>query len=254
MHEAQMHEQSCFITLTYNDENLPDRSSLVTSHVRNFMKYLRKYYAPKKIRFLLAGEYGNAVGHRPHYHALLFGHEFQDKILYDENEGILTYTSAVLENLWGKGFCTIGDLTFESAAYVARYCLKKIKASDKSPDQYLSHYETVCPYTGEIHTIQPEFARMSNRPGIGLEWYEKYHSDIFPHDTCVYKGRTIPSPRYYEKKLKEKNLLMYDQVKEKRLAKARLYEHDNTPERLRVKETVKIASMQNIYRKLHNET
>lgn len=131
MHEASQYDRNCFITLTYNSENLPNGSTLVLSHFQNFMKYLRKEYGPK-IRFFHCGEYGEKL-QRPHYHALLFNFDFQDKLLKHtgpprgrfstfKDKSFKTYTSASLDNLWRKGLADIGSLTFESAAYVARYC------------------------------------------------------------------------------------------------------------------------------------
>lgn len=124
VHEASQHERNCFVTLTYDDKHLPADRSLKLRHFQNFMKKLRKKYGAG-IRFFHCGEYGEKF-RRPHYHALIFNHDFDDKILWSKNRGSPLYISESLDSLWEFGFATIGDVTFESAAYVARYITKKV--------------------------------------------------------------------------------------------------------------------------------
>lgn len=250
MHEASLHEQSCMVTLTYDDEYLPHYGSLCPPHFTKFAKKLRYHFGP--FRYLMAGEYGDSVGSRPHYHALLFGYRPDDLDLWFENEGVPTYLSQVLQQIWGMGFITVSDLTLESAAYVARYALKKVKLSKKSPGELHAHYERICPITGEIRQVQPEYSRMSNRPGIARDWYTKFNSDIFPYDTTIYKGRKIKTPRYYENLYRSTDEFAFQRLKEERRAKAIKHAENNTPERLRVRETVKRASMRNIQRRYEN--
>ena len=130
LHESTLHERNCFITLTYNEENLPENGSLDKKHFQNFMKYLRRDFGPE-IRFYQCGEYTDKPNFRPHYHAIIFNHDWLDKEAFTENEGIITYTSEKLQKIWGKGFTTTAEVTFESAAYVARYTLKKITGKQK---------------------------------------------------------------------------------------------------------------------------
>lgn len=250
MHENQLHENSSFITLTYNDENIPYDGSLCPPHFTKFIKRLRKNTATK-IRYLMCGEYGPSVGKRPHYHALLFGWDAPDKYLWAENEGIPTYTSELLQSIWKMGFCTVQDITLASAAYVARYALKKVKIGKNSEDKHHAHYETICPITGEIRQALPEYARMSNRPGLALDWYTKYHSDIFPHDTTIYKGKNIKTPRYYENLLRSTDLPTFEEIKENRRQQAILHLDNNTPSRLRVREKILNASLGQLNRTLH---
>ena len=140
MHEAQMHEDNCFITLTFNPESLDDRSNPWSLDVRDFqlfMKRLRKKYGAG-IRFYHCGEYGE-LNKRPHYHACIFGFDFPDKRLWKvTNSGHRLYISESLDELWPFGFCTIGNVTFESAAYVARYIMKKVNG-----DAAADHYEWI---------------------------------------------------------------------------------------------------------------
>jgi hypothetical protein len=95
---------------------LPEDGSLDVSHFQIFMKRLRHRVKPLKIRFFHCGEYGDKT-RRPHYHALIFGY----KVLFKKQKSGDLFTSDMLAKCWGKGHCLVGDLTFESAAYVARY-------------------------------------------------------------------------------------------------------------------------------------
>ena len=99
---------------------------------------------------------------------------------------MLLYTSVILEKIWGRGFCTIGEVNFETAGYTARYIAKKING-DKADE----HYTTSHPITGDIIRLQSEYNTMSRKPGIGKDWYQKYTSDIYPSDFLIYKGKTI---------------------------------------------------------------
>ena len=143
-HEASLYEKNCFITLTYNQENLPLSGTLVVKHFQNFMKKLRRTYGPG-IRFFHCGEYGEQLK-RPHYHACLFNHDFPDKQYWKDIRDNKYYLSKSLEEIWGKGFCSITDLTFKTAAYAARYITKKITGEKAD-----THYETMDPYLSLIH-------------------------------------------------------------------------------------------------------
>lgn len=235
MHEAQMHEFNSFITLTYNDEHLPPDGSLKKKHYQDFMKRLRRKYDGMKIRFFHCGEYGDKDA-RPHYHAILFGIDWPDRKLFTIRKGIPTYTSQALEDLWQKGFCTVGDVTFESAAYVARYVMKKVTG-----DRAAEHYQSVNALTGELHQIAPEYITMSTKPGVGHAWYKKFFSDIYPRDFTVTNGKEGAVPRYYDKLLEREQEKLLQQLKHKRVLRANEHAIDNTPERMRVREEVKQA-------------
>ena len=107
-HESQLHAQNSFITLTYSEDHLPWDGSLVKSHMQDFFKRLRHYCKPQKIRYYMCGEYGENLS-RPHYHACLFGKDFPDKEIFKECEGILTYTSQILEEFVVKVFYFLPD-------------------------------------------------------------------------------------------------------------------------------------------------
>jgi len=267
VHEASLHEENCFITLTYSPETLPANHSLDKQHFQKFMKRLRKHYVPTNpwpsenpetqehkdwqfkhgIRFYQCGEYGEQ-NNRPHYHACLFNFDFPDKKLYKTTKnGDKLYTSAKLEEIWSStddktnkpitgGFCTIGELNFKTAAYTARYIMKKING--KQADE---HYRYDDPVTGEQHIIIPEYTTMSRRPGVANKWYENYKTDVYPSDEVIIKGIPMQPPKYYDSILEKENPFLYDDIKHDRLTNAEKYSADNTPERLHVKHKVKQA-------------
>ena len=257
VHEASLHENNCFITLTYNPENCPPDGGLIKSDFQKFMKRLRKSIAPKKIKFYQCGEYGDK-SNRPHYHAIIFGYNFDDWIyLYDSPGGQPIFMSPHLEKVWGLGFVTVGTVTFESAAYVARYCLKKIngeKAELIDEKTGLKHYERINSFTGEIIEVLPEYSTMSrggkNGRGIAHAWISKFHRDCYPKDFTTIRGMKTKPPRYYDKYIEQLDVEMYDDIKEGRRLNAFINADENTTDRLRQKEVVKLAQNEKLIRSL----
>lgn len=244
MHENQLHELSTFVTLTYDDENLPESGSLVKAHFQGFMKRLRKQHG-SKIRFFHCGEYGETTN-RPHYHAILFGVDFADKIRHSKNaQGDQIWQSETLAKIWGKGHCWIGSVTPKSAAYVARYIMKKVTG-----DEANAHYESLNLATGEIYDRQPEYITMSNRPGIGHEWFARYASDVFPSDTVIVGGKEALPPKYYLRKLAEKNPKAESRIKARRIKRAKKCADNSTPDRLRTRLIVKQSQISQLKRNL----
>jgi hypothetical protein len=246
MHESQLHQANSFLTLTYDNKNLPDDFSINVRTLQLFLKRLRKSLSTK-IRFFAVGEYGEDdpdpfEGNRPHYHALIFNYQFSDLTLFSNKNNTKLYTSKNLSNLWPYGFSTTGNLTYQSAAYCARYTLKKI-GGDLAAD----HYTRIHPLSGNLVQVKPEFATMSRggrgkntSGGIGSAWFDTFKSDIYPSDFVVVDGKRHPVPKFYHLKLAQE-----EQEKSKRLRKRRALEHraDNTPARLRVREQVKLAQI-----------
>lgn len=231
VHEAAMHERNCFVTLTYSPESLPADGSLNVKHWQKFAKRLRKNVG--KFRFFHCGEYGDR-NLRPHYHACIFGMDFSDdRRLWSKSGVNRLYVSDSLSDTWKLGFATVGSLTYESAAYVARYVMKK-----RTGPQAAEHYERVNPETGEVFSVVPEYVTMSRRPGIGATWFEKYVDDVFPRDEVVYQGRKFRVPRYYDDLLERRpsgpSLLL--DLKAKRCYAAGQHSEDLTPDRLRDRE------------------
>lgn len=245
MHEAQLHEHNCFITLTYDDTHLPSNGSLHYKDFQLFIKRLRKSLGNVRIRYYMAGEYGENFG-RPHFHACIFGYDFHDKKLWKRSpSGSMLYRSADLETLWPFGYSSIGDVNFESAAYVARYIMKKITGHNSK-----DHYKQIDQTTGEITKRKPEFNKMSLKPGIGYDWYKKYKTDVYPHDYVIIKGQKVRPPKFYDKKYKTDNPFEFDEILYKREINGKLNSEDNTLERLIVKETVQNAKLQKLKRSL----
>jgi hypothetical protein len=233
--------------LTFDDENLNKREnplSVDVSDFQKFMKRLRKKYG-KGIRFFHCGEYGDLYG-RPHYHACLFNHDFDDRRLYSVRDDVRLYTSESLQELWPFGFSSVGDVTFDSAAYVARYIMKKINGENA-----WHHYSEIDFDTGEIiNQRKPEYTTMSRRPGIGKGWYEKFKNDLYPHDRVYCNGALMNVPKFYDKQLEKENPYQLEDLKSRRVEVAKKYADDNTPERLRVKERIKQRKLNQLPRNL----
>lgn len=223
MHEASMHEASCFVTLTYSDEHLPAHGSLVYRDFQLFMKRLRRARPGARIRFFVGGEYGDELG-RPHFHACLFGVSFADRVRLTS---VLDRSSEV-DKLWRLGMCSLGSVTFESAAYVARYCLKKVNG-----DLAEAHY------AGKV----PEFGRSSLRPAVGAEWFARYWRDVRGDGRVVVRGRKSSLPRYYRKLFRGVDADRADELQSARELLGLSRRWDETDARLRVREEVVRAGL-----------
>ncbi len=241
VHESKMHEFSSFVTLTYDDEHVP--TSLRYSDFQKFMKRVRKKFGPT--RFFMCGEYGENT-YRPHFHACLFGVFFVDRTVHSVSGPLPVYRSATLEQLWPFGFSTVGDVTFESAAYCARYVLKKVTGARAD-----EHYKRVDLRTGEIVSVMPEFCRMSLKPGIGATWFAKYHSDVYSDvkDGVPINGVRCKPPRYYDRLLEARDSDLFEYLQLQRYLKPINLE-DQTDERLAVREKVALAKVKTYQRSL----
>ena len=245
INESQLHKHNCFITLTYDNEHVPKDGSLNHRDFQLFLKRFRKANPHIRIRYYMAGEYGSNFG-RPHFHACIFGYDFHDKELYKRTAaGSLLYRSQELEKLWPFGYSTVGDVTFESAAYVARYIMQK-QTGDVDPN----HYSYCDLQTGELIKLLPEYNRMSLKPGIGADWYKKYKTDVYPHDYVEIRGKLCRPPKYYDALYARDNPYEYDELLYKRELQAKLNPEEKTLERLQVKETVLKAKLKQLKRNL----
>ena len=244
IHEAQMHKQNCFITLTYAPEFLPEDRGLHVEDFQKFMKRFRKAVSPLKIRFFHCGEYGTKLS-RPHYHAIIFGFDFPDKRLKFISNGYPVYTSELLQKLWPFGISSVAGVTFESCAYVARYILKKQKGKDE--DGRIEKY-----YDGRAK----EYVTMSRRPGIGASWFDRYATDVYPADDIVtirshhtvYHSRP---PRYYDTLLSEYYPELFEYVKSKRDAVTQIKQKKLSYRRLTEQEQLKGIQVRKLIRPLH---
>lgn len=281
MHEKQFHAENAFITLTLSDEN--NTGSLDYREFQLFLKKLRQYVVrnlpkskqeptkgtplctrnatenlfekfPKSrkykirlqlIRYYMCGEYGEKTK-RPHYHAILFGYDFKDKKILSTRGGNKLYTSETLDKIWGKGHATIGEVTFESAAYVARYIMKKVNGKNQN-----EHYQELDTETGEIKIREPEFNHMSLKPGIGARWLEKYATDVFPEGRVVVRGHQSKSPKYYDKKYKEIDPFGYENLLFERHKEQQKRPQETSKERLATREKVTEARVKQLKRTIH---
>lgn len=245
VHEASLYERNAFITLTYDEYNLPDDGSLRLEDFQKFMKRLRKRCG-EGIRFFHCGEYGEKFK-RPHYHACLFNFDFDDKELFSTRHGVKLYISRTLSELWPFGFSTVGDVTFESAAYVARYITKKVTG-----DAAERHYERVDEKTGEVWSVKPEYTTMSRRPGIGKPWLEKFAKDVYPDDFVVLRGKKMKPPKYYDLSFEIDEPELFRKIKASRRAKIEDHMENNTYERLRVREEIQLRKFEKLKRGYEN--
>lgn len=201
--EARYYDDSIFLTLTYDDEHLPADKSVHKDELQRFLKRLRKLIFPDKIRYFACGEYGGQFG-RPHYHAIIFNLSgFDSRVFSDwyksKNDGYFVRCKA-----WQKGWVHFGYVTEESGGYVARYTLKKVKGKGAT-----EHYKEL--------GIEPEFALMSLKPGIGSAFMAEFRYDILRNGTVMSKSGATSAPRYYKDKLGYKNTIGYQLKREREL-------------------------------------
>lgn len=251
VNEAKLHAQSVFLTLTWSEEKCRELGREVPLTLDHrpwqlFAKRCRKAKGPFK--FFMSGEYGERLG-RPHYHALLFGVGFSDRQLIRTNPMPL-WRSAELERLWPFGYSSIGDVSMESAQYVAGYITTR-KTGELADDFYWKLSDV----TGELFQVTPEYGRMSLKDGgVGGKFFEKYYSEVVVRDASVVNGRVVKPPRYYDRRLRGYasvdrsrgtatvrraiDRARSDKIRADRLKMADAMSEDSTPERLRVQEEV----------------
>lgn len=200
--ESFMHTSKCFLTLTYDAEHLPAGGTLVPRDVTLFIKRLRKEVADHaSLRYFLVGEYGSD-SERPHYHLALFGFGCLQKLQFPEH-GIRCFCAhcELVRRVWGLGNVVLDELNRTTAQYIAGYVVKKMTSFD---DDRL----------GGRH---PEFARMSNRPGIAAAAMDVVFSSLYDHGTgelfltdgdvpgaLNHAGKVFPLGRYCLNKLRGK--------------------------------------------------
>lgn len=217
-HEASLYDNNCFITLTYNKQHLPKHRALDLDAPTKFMRRLRKEFGPD-IRSFGCAEYGDKHG-RPHYHLAIFNHDFTDKDVFKIKGAFKLYRSRALEELWPYGYSSVGGLSFQSAAYIARYVTKKMSLSSQStPEAKQAYYKKYLSYS-DIHTRAIKNLRPTERgvsisrmPGIGKAWFEKHWRDVYPRDEIVIDGVKQRPPRYYDRLLELANPELYLKVK-----------------------------------------
>lgn len=251
MHEASMHQRNAFVTLTYDNAHLPNIGNTKLEAHRDFQKFMKRLRRQLTVfdltlwthvpRYYMAREYGD-LNDRPHYHACIFGADFPDRRPWKNlQSGFPLYRSQLLDNLWTTkngeplGYTTTGSVTFESAAYVSRYCTKKVTGPRAA-----SHYERMNPFTGEITALTPEYNQASLKPAIGTPWFNKYfHSDVADRDRITLQGgHQVKVPKHYDTLQSRIDAFSVEYTKFLREERAKLTAQDCTPERLATRERV----------------
>lgn len=212
-HEASMHTENSFVTLTYDDTHMPEHGSLRYADLIRFWKRLRKHLNSRALppmRYYAVGEYGDK-SMRPHYHACIFGHAFaQDRIIIRESPTLL-WTSPMLSRAWGLGNVAVGALTFETARYTASYVVKKLKAKQR--------HVRVDEDSGELIAVEQPRAFMSRN--IAKTWWQLYGHQARDHDFVVINGKRQKPPRAYDKWSKEVEEQRMEEIKKQRKEKAK---------------------------------
>jgi len=257
MHESTGYEpeQCHFITLTYDNEELMKTGptyigknrfgqpalkggSLVVRDWQDFARRARQKIG--KFRYFHCGEYGDLEG-RPHYHAAIWGWELPDLVPDgDTKRGAKGMFSQLLEDTWGKGTTQQGELTFDSAAYCARYIMKKVNGKQKEE----GHYDIVDDHGRILGERKDEYTTMSRREGIGKEWITKYKKDVYPRDEVIINGKRTRPPKFYDGVYElDGNEREMRALRAKRKTKAKVHEKANTHERLKTKEKILLRSL-----------
>lgn len=207
-HEATLHPDNSFVTLTYDEAHRPENGSLDYSHLRDFWKRLRYHFGT--LSYYAVGEYGDKTN-RPHYHACIFGQAFvQDRIIIKREPNLL-WTSPHLANAWGLGMVSVGALTIESARYTANYVTKKLGAK--------ARYQGIAEETGEFIPLEQPRPFMSRN--IARRWWDTWNQGVIDHDRVVIAGQPQKPPKIYDRWLSEKNLSQIQEIKKKREEKAK---------------------------------
>ena len=233
------------VTLTYDEEHLPDGGLLQKRDLQLFLKRLRNRRSVGAVRFFAAGEYGGTPSAatpygRPHYHVILFGEDFADRYQLVGTSDKVLYSSYELDEIWQQGRCTVDDVNFESIRYVCAYVAKKNNAQGNLTGP-LSH--EVDETTGELKVIalEPEFRVMSKKPGLGSQWIKENFERVYPVDNVVINGQEFPPPTFYDRWLKANHPGLYRKVQDKRLDERLEAQIEWTPERCSAAESIKLA-------------
>lgn len=267
--EAEQWKENYFVTLTYDDLHLPcnsvikdpktekeyeDQGDWDTGHLdykefqdfkKRLLEHWRRHYDHEGIRFYMCGEYGGQT-ERPHYHVIFFNLPIKPenlKVHQINKNGTVLYECKEIEKIWGKGYVSIAEVNWDTCAYVARYCMKKMKR--KPREEYFEN--------GQV----PEFVHMSNTPGIGSA---AFNIKMFENDEIIIKGHRekiqgIKPARYFDKMYDLINPDHMKEIKEKRkhLAEIQIknkmqYTSLTEAEQLKVEEESKIKVWKSLKR------
>lgn len=271
MLEASQYKHNYFVTLTYNEENIPRDDELINKKtgeifqndnweqghlnpddLKKFMKDIREYWRTKfnhtGIRFYASGEYGG-ITKRPHYHIIIFNLPIplENLELYKIKNGNILWNCDILSKKWNKGFVGLAEVNWDTCAYTARYVMKKLKG--KQADE--RYYE---------QGMLPEFVRMSRKPGIGLQFFDEHFQEIYKNDEIIVAGHAekiqpVKPPEYYDRRFADIEPERMEEIKaaRKRIAEETTKAKNGTTdlteaERLSVEEQNKLAKWQTLKR------
>ena len=267
VHEKKHQEEveknrTVFVTLTYNDDYLPQSGSLIKKDFQNFIKRLRNQLLDVKgwkppLRYYAAGEYGEKSS-RPHYHAILYNCPLDKLKTYKKKGHKPLNTSKILSKAWSEyvppkkgekeptfksmGFTSWGEVTFNSAAYVANYVQKKINGKQKD-QHYKRHYDVNKNGEFIMHSkgkqtlqLQQEFALMSRKPGIASDWLTLHKNDVYPSDFITMNGIKMKPPKSYDRIYERTHKQEMEIIKELRQIGLEQSAHLRTPEALKYQE------------------
>ena len=203
VHELQYHDTACFLTLTYDDDNIPIGPKGVPTLTRGqkgdvtlFLKRLRHFLPNYELKYFNCGEYGDRTA-RPHHHIVLYGYDFIEDRQLVQSSPMKLYSSNFLDSVWQKGGCRIGTVTWDSASYVASYCVKKL-TGEMAKEAY------------DDNDIIPPY--MTSSLAIGKQWILDWIDDVYPRDRIFVRGHASKPPRYYDDVLKSERPDLYKQV------------------------------------------
>lgn len=233
MLELKTCENAYFLTLTYSDEHLKfapyvdpgtgetsTRPVLVPKDLQKFLKRLRFWCSSRSsfpVRFYACGEYGEST-QRPHYHLIVFNLPQ----VFEAGNHLFDYSAAdtplwtcdALTKLWPYGLAVYGQVTWNTCAYVARYCMKK-RLGKSRQDQKAAQEQL---FPGQ--PWQEEFTRMSLRPAIGKDYYLQNREQIYLTDECRVnlKGTITPvkPAKYYDRLYDVDNPIHLKRIKAQR--------------------------------------
>lgn len=235
IYECRKYTHNYFVTLTFNDNWLPvleqieykdkiyinpedgtwNEGSVWEPYMHKFIHDLRQYLQREKnhtgMKYFYCMEYGETT-HRPHAHILLMNcplntWEFDD--WYQDDMYKLHWKTNEIQQFWRYGIIDIGEVEWSSAAYVARYCTKKLH--QKNNEDYCRE--------GKL----PEFIRMSR--GLGMDYYKEHKDEIYKNDEIVMRtvrgnvGSYKP-PKAWDRKFKEEHPDQWEMIKLSRLKAA----------------------------------
>ncbi len=277
-HEAQLHTtqwtepltrvtteipNSCFITLTYDDEHMPKDQVLEHGDFQRFMKRLRirrqrrhekigLVVPTKPIRYFMCGEYGGKTA-RPHYHSIIFGETFDDQYTFTENNKLITM-SYELDDLWSQpaydngpvtniGRATVDPFSFAGASYVAGYVAKKAAIfGDQGPiKEAIDGHGAVT-----FAPLSPEYRRMSTHPGLGADWIRKPENlaAVYENDCVKISESTFHPPKYYDSILEQERPDLVADIIKQRLADCARASQEWSKERCASAESIALESLQ----------